>query len=297
MKTIKILFLLLIVMASCSSSENLSDAYGNFEVDDVIVSAEANGKLILYSVDEGLQLKQGQLAGLIDTTDLVLKRNQLVAQKTAVSSNIKNLESQIEVQEQQKKNLLIDKNRVENLLKEGAATQKQMDDINGGIDLINSQIASIETQYASIIAEMDVIKTQISQVEESIKKCHIFNPIDGVVLEKYAEQSEITAFGRPLYKIANTDELILRVYISGSQLPDISIGQQVEVLIDRDEKSFRALSGEVSWISDKAEFTPKIIQTKEERVNLVYAVKVRVKNDGSLKIGMPGEINFNTIKV
>lgn len=297
MKTIKILFLLLIVMASCSSSENLSDAYGNFEVDDVIVSAEANGKLILYSVDEGLQLKQGQLAGLIDTTDLVLKRNQLVAQKTAVSSNIKNLESQIEVQEQQKKNLLIDKNRVENLLKEGAATQKQMDDINGGIDLINSQIASIETQYASIIAEMDVIKTQISQVEESIKKCHIFNPIDGVVLEKYAEQSEITAFGRPLYKIANTDELILRVYISGSQLPDISIGQQVEVLVDRDEKSFRALSGEVSWISDKAEFTPKIIQTKEERVNLVYAVKVRVKNDGSLKIGMPGEINFNTIKV
>ena len=297
MKTIKILFLLLIVMASCSSSENLSDAYGNFEVDDVIVSAEANGKLILYSVDEGLQLKQGQLAGLIDTTDLVLKRNQLVAQKTAVSSNIKNLESQIEVQEQLKKNLLIDKNRVENLLKEGAATQKQMDDINGGIDLINSQIASIETQYASIIAEMDVIKTQISQVEESIKKCHIFNPIDGVVLEKYAEQSEITAFGRPLYKIANTDELILRVYISGSQLPDISIGQQVEVLVDRDEKSFRALSGEVSWISDKAEFTPKIIQTKEERVNLVYAVKVRVKNDGSLKIGMPGEINFNTIKV
>lgn len=292
MKTYQILFLLLIVLASCSDSENLSDAYGNFEVDDVIVSAEANGKLILYAVEEGLQLAKGQFIGLIDTTDLILKRNQLMAQKIAVSSNIKNIESQVEVQEQQKKNKLIDKNRIEKLLNDGAATQKQLDDINGAIDLINSQIASIKTQYTSVIAEMDVIKTQISQVEESINKCHIFNPIDGVVLEKYTEQNEITAFGRPLYKIANTDEMILRVYISGGQLTNINIGQQVEVLVDQDEKTTRALSGKVSWISDKAEFTPKIIQTKEERVNLVYAMKVRVKNDGSLKIGMPGEINF-----
>ncbi|MEZ5083191.1 MAG: HlyD family efflux transporter periplasmic adaptor subunit [Bacteroidales bacterium] len=292
MKTYQILFLLVFVLASCSDSENLSDAYGNFEVDEVIISAEANGKLIQYSAREGLQLSKGQLVGIIDTTDFVLKRSQLIAQKTAISSNIKSIQSQIEVQEQQKKNRLTDKNRIEKLLKDGAATQKQLDDINGTIDLIDSQIASIQTQYTSIRAEMDVIKTQITQVEESIKKCHIYNPIDGVVLEKYAEQNEIAAFGRPLYKIANTDEMILRVYVSGGQLPNINIGQQVEVLIDQDEKTTRALSGEVTWVSDKAEFTPKIIQTKEERVNMVYAVKVRVKNDGSLKIGMPGEINF-----
>ena len=186
----------------------------------------------------------------------------------------------------------MDKERIEKLLKDGAATKKQLDDINGRIDLVNSQIASIKTQNVSVISELEVVNTQISQVEESINKCNIKNPIEGIVLEKYAEENEITTFGKPLYKIADMHEMILRVYVSGSQLPQIKIGQEVEVLIDKDAKSNTKFSGIISWISESAEFTPKIIQTKEERVNMVYAVKVKVQNDGSLKIGMPGEVNF-----
>ncbi len=292
MKAKRIIFILAVVLASCSGSENLSDAYGNFESDDVIVSAEANGKILILNIQEGQKLNKGEVVGFIDSTDLILKKQQLLAQKRAVASKIENIKAQIEVQEQQKKNLLVDKARVEKMLKDGAATQKQLDDINGRIDLVNAQISSINTQNVSVKSEMEVIKTQIAQVEEGIKKCKIINPLNGTVLEKYAEQGEITAFGKPVYKIANLDFLFLKVYVSGDQLPHIKIGQQAEVLIDDTKKENRKLTGVVSWISANAEFTPKIIQTKEERVNMVYAVKIRVKNDGSLKIGMPGEANF-----
>ena len=281
-----------IVFVACTNNNKISDAYGNFEVDDIIISSEANGKLLLFSVEEGKKLTIGKLVAAIDSTDFVLKRKQLKAQKKAISSRIENIQSQIEVQKQQKINLRRDKKRIENLIKDGAATQKQLDDINGKIDLIDRQIESIKTQNVSVTTELEVINTQILQIEESIRKCNIINPVDGVVLEKYAEASEITAFGKPLYKIADVDEMILRIYVSGSQLPHIKIGQEVEVLIDETDKTNRQLSGIISWISESAEFTPKIIQTKEERVNMVYAVKVKVKNDGSLKIGMPGEVNF-----
>jgi len=292
-KKTKLIFLLAVgLLTGCSDRGNLSDAYGNFEVDDVIISAEANGKLINFNVEEGKEIEKNQLVGVIDTTNLVLQRKQLKAQTVAVSSKIKNIEAQIKVQEQQKKNLLVDKKRIENLIKDGAATQKQLDDINGAIDMVDSQIASIQTQYTAVTTELEVIKTQIAQVEESIVKCHIYNPMDGMLLEKYAEQNEVTSFGKPLYKIADMTEMVLRVYVSGAQLPQIKIGHEVEVLIDQDKNSNRSLTGEIFWISETAEFTPKIIQTKEERVNMVYAIKVRVKNDGSLKIGMPGEVNF-----
>lgn len=292
MKTRYFIPLIAIVLASCNGSSNLSDAYGNFEVDEVIVSAEANGKLLLLNVEEGKIVKANQLVAVIDTIDYVLMRKQLKAQKRAISSRIENIQSQIDVQEQQKKNLLIDKERIEKLLKDGAATKKQLDDINGQIDLIDSQIESIKTQNVAVVSELEVVSTQISQVDESINKCNIKNPIEGIVLEKYAEENEITTFGKPLYKIADMHEMILRVYVSGSQLPQINIGQEVEVLIDKDAESNQKLKGTVSWISESAEFTPKIIQTKEERVNMVYAVKIKVKNDGVLKIGMPGEVNF-----
>jgi len=292
MKTKYLIPVIIIIFASCTGKNNLSDAYGNFEVDDIIISAEANGKLLLFNVEEGKRINANELVAIIDTIDYVLKRRQLKAQKRAISSKIENIQSQIDVQEQQKKNLLIDKRRIENLLKDGAATKKQLDDINGKIDLVNSRIKSIKTQNEAVITELEVINTQISQVEESIKKCIIKNPVEGIVLEKYAEKNEITIFGKPLYKIADMHEMILRVYVSGNQLPHIKIGQEVEVLIDEDAKSNKKLPGVVSWISESAEFTPKIIQTKEERVNMVYAVKVRVQNDGSLKIGMPGEVNF-----
>ncbi len=292
MKTRYLIPLIAIVLASCTSGEELSDAYGNFEVDDILVSAEANGKLMFLNAEEGKVAMANELVAVIDTVDYVLKRKQLKAQKNAISSKIENIQSQIDVQEQLKKNLLIDLNRIEKLLKDGAATKKQLDDISGQIDLVNSQIESIKTQNVSVVSELEVVNTQIAQVQESINKCKIKNPIEGIVLEKYAESNEITTFGKPLYKIANLNEMTLRVYISGSQLSQLKIGQEVEVLIDTDAESKTALSGIVSWISESAEFTPKIIQTREERVNLVYAVKVKVKNDGTLKIGMPGEVNF-----
>jgi HlyD family secretion protein len=292
MKTNYLFLFIAFLLASCSGNDNRSDAYGNFEVDDILISAEATGKLLLFSVEEGKKMNAGELVAVIDTIDLVLKRSQMKAQKNSISVRIDNIHAQIEVQKQQKQNLLVDKNRIEKLMKDGAATLKQLDDINGQLELVDRQITSINTQFAAVNAELEVVNTQISQVDESISKCKIFNPKDGIVLEKFAEPGEITAFGKPLCKIADMDEMILRVYISGDQLPGIKIGQEVEVLIDQDKKTNRKLTGMVSWISETAEFTPKIIQTKEERVNMVYAVKVRVKNDGTLKIGMPGEVNF-----
>jgi len=292
MKTKYLFIILIVTLTACQTDEDKSDAFGNFETDEVIISSEANGKLEAFQIEEGQLLKKGTFIGYVDTTNLVLKDKQLEAQKIAIASKIDNIQSQIEVQKQQKKNAMIEKERVENMLKDGAATQKQMDDINGKIDLIDAQIKSIQTQNISVQSEMQVINTQIMQVDESLRKSKITNPVSGVVLEKYAEANEITAFGKPLYKIANLDFMYLRAYVSGAQLPHIKLGQQVEILIDDGEKTYRKLQGTISWISSTAEFTPKIIQTKEERVNMVYAIKVKVKNDGSLKIGMPGEVNF-----
>jgi HlyD family secretion protein len=292
MKTNYLFLIFAITLTACSGRKELSDAYGTFEVDDVMISAEASGKLLFFNAEQGKRVAKGELMAVIDTTDLVLKRDQLIAQQKTTSSRIDNVQSQIEVQKQQLANFMTDKNRIEKLLKDGAATQKQLDDINGQIELVNRQIGSTNTQYSTVRTELEVYNAQIAQLNESIRKSSIYNPLEGIILEKYAEQNEITAFGKPLYKIADMAEMILRVYVSGEQLPHIRLSQEVEVLIDQDKKTNRKLSGIISWVSETAEFTPKIIQTKEERVNMVYAVKVSVKNNGSLKIGMPGEVNF-----
>lgn len=279
-------------LSACKNNNNLSDAYGNFEAVQVTVSSESAGKIQFLNIEEGSQPDSGSIVALIDTTDLYLKKLQLQSQKKAVSVKKSSVSSQIEVQQQQKANLLVEKNRVTKLIAEKAATTKQLDDINGSLDLIDKQVTSIQTQMDGIAEEMEVIDRQISQVNESIRKCYIRNPVKGTVLNKYAEAGEIAAPGRALYKIADLSTMELKVYVSGTQLPSVKQGQQVEVLIDADKKTNRKLSGIVSWISPKAEFTPKIIQTKEERVNLVYGVKIRVANDGSLKIAMPAEVNF-----
>ena len=292
-KTRNILIMItLIWLSACKSNNNLSDAYGNFEAVQITVSSESVGKIHFLNVDEGSQPDSGSIVALIDTTDLYLKKLQLQAQKKAVSVKKSGVSSQIEIQQQQKANLLVEKNRVTKLIAEKAATTKQLDDINGSLDLIDKQVASIQTQMDGIVEEMAVIDSQISQVNESIHKCYIRNPLKGTVLNKFVEAGEITSPGRALYKIADLSTMELKVYVSGDQLPGVKQGQQVEVLIDADKKTNRKLSGTVSWISPKAEFTPKIIQTKEERVNLVYGVKIRVANDGSLKIAMPAEVNF-----
>lgn len=281
-----------LVFSACSSRDNQADAYGNFEAVEVLVASEVQGKLVDFRVEEGLSFKKGQQVGLIDTVQLALKRDQLLAQRKASASKIENILSQIQVQEEQKKTLMTDKNRIVNLLKDKAVPQKQLDDINGRIDVVNSQISSIRTQNAAVIAELSSIDKQVDQLNDQIARCHIINPIDGVVLDKYIEPAEIAVPGKALYKIADISHMILKVYVSGAQLPSVKIGQKVDVRMDQNEKTEQHLEGTVSWISPQAEFTPKIIQTREERVNLVYAVKVDVNNDGRIKIGMPGEIKF-----
>jgi HlyD family secretion protein len=291
MKNILFLIVAVTILASCNQNNN-SDAYGNFEAIEVIISSQSNGQIIYLEVEEGMQVIQGDTIGLTDTVDLYLKKEQLLAQENVVSAKLKNVDSQISVQEQQKKNLLVDKVRVEKLLQDGAATQKQMDDVNGALDLLEQQIRASIVQKESIRAELGTLDAQVKQVEVNISKCYIVSPLSGTVLVKFSEAGEITAMGKPVCKIANLGELELKVYISGDQLPYLKLGQTAEVIIDKDKSSITVLQGTVSWISSKAEFTPKTIQTKKERVNLVYAAKVRVPNDGTLKIGMPGEINF-----
>jgi HlyD family secretion protein len=291
MRQTAFLAMLLLALVSCNRTEK-SDAYGNFETDEVILSSQANGEIMFLHLEEGQVVSLGDTLGLVDTTDLALKKAQLKAQYNAVKTRIDNVNSQIAVQEQQKKNLLVDKDRIDKMYKDGAATKKQFDDMNGNLDLINQQIAATKVQKQGILAEMETVNVQISQVQESIDKCWIVSPLSSTVLTKFAEPGEVTTFGKPVCNLANLTYLNLKVYISGDQLPSVSLGQQVEVLIDKGRKDFRKLKGTISWISSKAEFTPKIIQTKKERVNLVYAMKVRVPNDGTLKIGMPGEVNF-----
>jgi len=281
-------------LSSCSTGKDNPDAYGSFEATEVTISSLANGKIMQFNVEEGQLLDSNQLVGYIDTTDLHLKKLQIMEQKNATGSRKEDLLSQIAVQEQNRDNVLIEKNRVIRLLKDGAATQKQLDDINSSLNLIEKQVASIKTQFRGIEDQIGSTEQQIAQVCESIKNSRIINPLRGTVLTKYAENNEVTTYGKPLYKIADLREMELRVYVSGTQLPHIKIGDKVEVRIDKDEKTNSKMEGIVSWISQSAEFTPKTIQTKEERVNLVYAIKVRVMNDGSLKIGMPGEIKLIT---
>jgi HlyD family secretion protein len=282
------LFLIGSILIGCKNNEK-ADGYGNFEATEITVSAENSGKLIRFNVEEGQILKQGAYVGFIDTIPLSLKRDQLLASKTIIYSKSSSVLSQIDVLNAQLKTATINKNRIENLIRENAGTQKQLDDVDGEINVIQKQIKSIERQNSPVIDELKSIDVQLKQVEDLIRKSYITSPINGTVLTKYAEPDEITSFGKPLYKIADLNAMQLRVYVSESQLSSIKIGQEVTVKID-DKKTMKSYSGIITWIASEAEFTPKIIQTKEERVNLVYAVKIDVQNDGSLKIGMPAEM-------
>ena len=292
-KIIYILIPTLFFITSCDDENNNDDAYGNFEAIEVIVSAQANGQIISFTPEEGVELKNEQLVGLIDTTVLHLNKKLLIQQKVTIASQFDNLSSEIEVQKQQLKNAKINQQRISNLYKEGAATQKQLDDINGTVDLIKMQIAAINTKRKSISDQIKGVEIQTEQINEAISKCNITNPVTGTVLVKYAEQGEVAGIGKPLYKIADLSQMKLKAYISGAQLPNVKIGQQVDVSFDSSMDENNTVVGTVSWISQTAEFTPKTIQTKQERVNLVYAIKITVKNNGAIKIGMPGGVKFN----
>ena len=288
----KVLLIVVCILSACSGHKNVSDAYGNFEATEVNVSSELNGKIVGMNVTEGQLLDSGIVSVMIDSSDWILKRDQLKAQKEIVMAKYSNISAQVEVQQQQLVNLQIEKNRLDKMLKDGAATTKQLDDIKASLNVIERQINSIQTQGISIPSELESLNKQMLQMELAINRCKIRNPIKGIVLNKFAEQSEIAMPGKALYKIADLNNMYIRVYVSETQLSEIKIGQKVKVQIDQGKNKFKKYEGNISWISSTAEFTPKIIQTKEERVNLVYALKVLVKNDGYLKIGMPGEVNF-----
>ena len=284
-----ITFLILSSLVSCNKNNDKADGYGNFEATEVTISAEANGKIEYLKLEEGDILEPKIQVGLIDTTQLYFNKQQLLASKSTVYSKSANVLSQIKVLQEQLKTAQIEKKRIQNMFAENAATKRQVDEIDGKVSVIQEQIKSVETQNAPIVNEVKSIEVQVEKINDQIRKSKIINPIKGTVLAKYAEPNEVTAFGKPIYKIADISEMTLRVYVSETQLSSIKVGQNVTVKIDA-EKEMKSYQGTISWIASSAEFTPKIVQTKEERVNLVYAVKVKVKNDGSLKIGMPAEM-------
>jgi HlyD family secretion protein len=284
-----ITLLLLTSLISCNKNNDKADGYGNFEATEVTISAEANGKIEYLKLEEGDILEPTIQVGLIDTTQLHFNKQQLIASKSTVYSKSSNVLSQVKVLQEQLKTTLIEKKRIQNMFAENAATKRQVDEIDGKVSVIQEQIKSVQTQNAPIVNEVKSIDVQIEKINDQIQKSKIVNPIKGTVVAKYSEPNEVTAFGKPLYKIADISEMTLRVYISETQLAQIKVGQNVSVKIDA-EKEMKSFPGTISWIASSAEFTPKVVQTKEERVNLVYAVKVNVKNDGSLKIGMPAEM-------
>jgi HlyD family secretion protein len=291
-----ILLLSALSLWACQPEDNASDAYGNFEAREILVSSESAGKILRLDVEEGRTLNVGEVVGVIDTTALHLRKLQLLASIRTVQGKTQDVQPQINVLEEQRRNLLRERDRLKALVQEHAATQKQLDDMEGQLLVVERQITSARAQNRNlntgILGETDPLRVQIEQIEDQIARCYIVNPINGTVLLQLAEAHEVTAPGKPLYKIADMEQMTLRVYVSGDQLPNVKVGEPVTVLVDADEKSNRTLSGTVSWVSPKAEFTPRIVQTKEQRVNLVYAVKVLVKNDGTLKIGMPGELRW-----
>ena len=289
MKKVSLLILVTLGIISCNTSNEKADGYGNFEATEITVSSEATGKIEFLQVQEGTILEAQTQVGLIDTVQLYLTKQQLIASKSTVSSKSANVLSQKSVLAEQLKTEQNKKNRIRDMYAENAATKRQVDEIDGKVKVIEAQIQGIGTQNAPIINDLKSIDVQMQKINDQIKKSKIINPIKGTVLTKYTEPGEITTYGKPLYKIADLSEMSLRVFVSGTQLTQLKIGQEVSVKIDG-AAEMNSYKGTISWIASQAEFTPKIIQTKEERVNLVYAVKVKVKNDGSLKIGMPAEM-------
>jgi len=280
------------VLTSCKKGNDKADGYGNFEATEITISSENNGKLMRFDVKEGQKLKKDAFLGYIDTIPLQLKKEQLLVSKLVIASKSKGVLSQIAVVNAQLKTAYTNKKRAINLIHDNAGTQKQLDAVTGQIDVLNQRKRSIEVQNAPVVNELKSIDVQLKQVADLIQKSKIINPTSGTVLVKYAEAFEITSFGKPLYKIADLTTMQLRVYVSETQLSDIQIGQKVTLKIDAND-GMKDYEGNIIWIAQEAEFTPKIIQTKEERIALVYAVKVAVKNDGSLKIGMPAEMWIN----
>lgn len=292
MKTGSLILIAAVVLTGCRNKTSEADAFGNFEATEVIVSAETSGRIIKFDINEGTEIDQGSEIALIDTTMFHLQKAEIDAGMKGVRTKISSINAQNDILGQQIKNLNVNIARIENMLKDDAATQKQFDDLAGQVAVLEKQIAANNTQKASIGAELSVYDSKKATLNEQLVRSCIKSPLKGTVTEKYAEAGEMTAAGKPLVKIADLSVIKLKVYVSGAQLAGIKTGQAVTVRIDKGKKEYSSFTGTISYISGKAEFTPKIIQTKEERVTLVYAVTIDVKNDGTMKSGMPGEAIF-----
>lgn len=316
--------LLAVLFFACNSSNKKYDATGTFEADEIIVSAEANGKILRLDIEEGSTLVKDSVVGNIDPSAIELQKEQAASSVDALTQKtndalpqIQILQSQmvlqtkqIDVQEEQLKTLLKEQQRFKNLVAAEASPAKQLDDITGQVNVLREQIAvsksqlnvlqsqinsqrqAVAIQNRGILSEKNPMEKKVAQIQDQLNKTSIVNPVSGTVLTKYADANEYTNIGKAIYKIADLSIMKLRAYITGNQLVQVKLNQQVKVLVDDGKGGYRELTGSISWISDKAEFTPKTIQTKEERANLVYAMKVNVKNDGYLKIGMYGEVVF-----
>ena len=290
MKKLAILILAISILG-CNRDQEKADAYGNFEVDETIISAQVAGQLLDFVVEEGNQLDSGQFVGLIDSTDLVLQKSEIIANRQAVQLQQSSVTAESKVMQAELNNLQRERKRVVELIKAEAATSKQLDDLTGAIAVLESKMQALTNQYSLIKAQVQAIDAKMGLLNERIRKCTITNPANGTVLTKLAQRYELVGPGKPLYKMANLDNIFLRAYISEPQLTQIKLGQDVTVSVD-EAAGTKTYPGKISWIASEAEFTPKIIQTREERVNLVYAIKIRVTNDGFLKLGMPADVSF-----
>ena len=281
-----------LLMLSCGKTKDSLDANGTFEATEIIVSSEVTGKLMQFDIQEGQVLEVGQQLGYIDSLQLSLRKLQLQASMKALEIRKPDTRKQIAAIEQQIATAKTEKIRIVNLLKANAANQKQLDDINALIALLEKQLdaqkSTLSITDRGIGGDNEALGYQVEQLNDQLKKCQIINPVKGTVLVKYSEAGEVSVPGKALYKIADLDQMILRAYVTSAQLDKIKIGQTVKVFADSGIEKKREYTGTISWISAKSEFTPKTIQTQDERANLVYAVKVRTTNDGYLKIGMYG---------
>ena len=290
----RIVYIAVVVLATSCSTEAEFDAQGTFEATEIVVSSEATGRILNFEVEEGMAVEANQMVGAIDSVQLHLQRKQLVAQQSALLGSRPDVKKQVAALHEQIAKQNEELRRVENMLKDGAATTKQRDDIEAQIKILERQLeatlSTLDKNTSTINNNSAALEAQIAALDDRISKCRIISPVGGTVLVKYAEAGELASVGKPLMKIADLDNIYLRAYFTSDQLAKVNLGDEVKVVADFGGEERYDYTGRVAWISSESEFTPKTIQTKDSRANLVYAVKIAVKNDGRLKIGLAGEV-------
>lgn len=283
-------------LAACTQNADQYDATGTFEATEVTVSAEQNGRLMQFSATEGDRLQEGQQVGLIDTVQLSLKARQVGATRQVYADQRPDMAKQIAATRQQLAKAEQEQARFETLVRDGAANRKALDDVTNEVKVLRKQLeaqkSTIETSTRSLNSQMSTADIQCLEVMDQLRKCHVTSPLTGTVIEKYAEQGEFVTVGKPLFKVADTDNMYLRAYVTTAQLQHLRTGQQVTVMSDYGDGNRKSYTGRITWISSRSEFTPKTVLTDDERADLVYAIKIAVRNDGYLKIGMYGGVRF-----